>query len=99
MSEGYVYEKDQFPTIEKDPNAKLDYPFDWTEWLAGDTIASFVATVVGTVTIFSSANTALIVTVWLTGGTVGELATLACRITTAAGRIDERTIRVRIKEK
>lgn len=82
----------------KDPNGVLDYEFDWTQWLeTGDTIASHVATVVGAVK-NSSANSTTSVTVWVSGGTVGINATIACRITTTAGRVDERTVTLRIRE-
>lgn len=84
----------------QDLNAKLDYVFDWEPWLddQADTIASFVVTAASGLTVTASSNTTLTVTVWITiDSTVrkGQLLTLACKITTAAGRIDERTITIR----
>lgn len=40
-----------------------------------------------------------IVTVWLSGGDTGSTYDVACRITTDAGRTDERTIHIRIRER
>jgi hypothetical protein len=83
----------------KDPDAVLDYEFDWSRWLTGgETIASHVATVTNA-TRDSSAHSGTSVTVWVSGGTVGDTATVACRITTSAGRIDERTIRLRVRNR
>lgn len=83
-----------------DLNAKLDYTVDWTPWLEdqSDTISSFVTTLSTGLTLFSSSNTTLTVTVWLTidsSITKGRLLTCAIRITTAGGRIDERTLTIR----
>ena len=83
-----------------DLNAKLDYVFDWEPWLddQGDTISTYTITAQTGLTVTTSSNTSLTVTVWVTiDSTVrkGQLLTLACKITTAAGRIDERTITLR----
>lgn len=79
----------------KDPDAVLDYEFDWSQWLAdGETIASKTVTVTG-VTLDSSSSDATSVVAWVSGGS-DSYATVACRITTTAGRTDERTIRLTI---
>ena len=83
----------------KDPDAVLDFTFDWSEWLAdGETISSHTVTVSG-VTRDSSTNTTTTVTAWISGGTVSAPATVACRVTTSAGRTDERTISLRISQR
>lgn len=93
------------PEIPKDPNATLDYTEDWTEWLAAastpaDTIASAQVTTTSlSVTVDSIANDAQRVTAWCSGGIPGEKAPLTFRITTAGGRIDERTIYLKVKER
>jgi hypothetical protein len=84
------------PYLIKDPDANLDYSFNWLEWLAGDTISAAAVTVTGA-TKGATSNTASAVTVWVSGGTVGQVASVACKITTAGGRIDERTIRLKIQ--
>ncbi len=88
------------PSIKKDPEAVLDYTFDWTDWLAGisDTIASRTVTGTG-VTIDSSVLATPLVTAWVSGGTVGAIATVECKIVTAGGRTDERTIYLIIEER
>ena len=77
----------------KDPNADLDYQIDWSEWLTGtDTISASVWSVPAALTTsnvsFGTASTI----VWLSGGTAGEVYDVHNTITTAAGRIEERTI-------
>jgi hypothetical protein len=44
---------------------------------------------------FSSTDTV----VWVAGGTVGTVYTVANKITTSVGRVDERTIRIRVKNR
>lgn len=78
----------------KDPNATLDYRINWAEWLDTDTIATVAWTVPAGLTQTAATNTTTSATIWLSGGTVGTRYAVACRITTTAGRIDDRTIRI-----
>lgn len=100
------------PWIEKDPQAVLDYSVCWKDWLAGDSIASVVWTVAagltkaseavnsGAVTIDGVSHPAnTVATAWLSGGTAGALYDVACRVTTAGGRTDERTFRVKVVQR
>lgn len=88
------------PTWTKDPNAVLDYEFNWSKWLyTGDTIASRVVTVPTGITLDSSVPADDKVTVWLSGGTAGTKYNVSCRITTTGGRVDERTIRISVAER
>src|SRR4051812_35985536 len=91
------------PTIGKDPSAKLDYPFDWTRWLTplGDTIASVVWVAEAPLIVdgVKSGNDTTHATAWVSGGTVGKKHRLTCRITTAAGRIEDRSIFLEIVER
>ena len=81
----------------KDPSAVLDYVFDWTEWLAsGETIATHTITADTGITVDSSTEDDGKVTVWLSGGTAGINYKVACKITTSAGRTDERTIWIKV---
>lgn len=85
--------------IRKDPSAVLDYSFDWSEWLGEDTIQSAVCTVDDGVTKENEANSTTAVTVWVSGGTSGSDYAVRCTITTVAGRTDERTIYLRVRER
>lgn len=82
-----------------DPQAVLDYIFDWSTWLpSGDTIATH--TVVGSgVTIDSDALAGAIVTAWVSGGTLGAIATVTCHIVTTEGREDDRTFRLKVSDR
>jgi hypothetical protein len=94
-------------TIVKDPNAVLDYTFDWTAWidLVGDVIVADDPAVTSGVSpasniaVDSSSIVGKTVVVWVSGGAVGETATLRCRITTSGGRIDDRSVFLKIKER
>lgn len=95
----------------KDPDAVLDYKFDWanttnggaeSDWLAsGETIVTRTITASTGITVDSSSitdsNTS--VTVWLSGGTVGATYDIACLVVTSASRTDERTVSVRVLER
>ena len=84
----------------KDPSAVLDYVFDWTGWLATvETITDHTITADTGITVGSSTEDAGKVTVWLSGGTAGINYKVACKITTTAGRTDERTIWITVRER
>lgn len=83
----------------KDPQAVLDYAFDWTPWLAaGETIVTATATATGA-TVNSFTQAAGVVTVWISGGVVGASANVVCRVVTNSGRTDDRTLRLVIAER
>ncbi len=86
--------------LTKDPDAVLDYAFDWSAWLAdGETIATHDASIeAGDAVIDSTSQTTDTVVVWLSGGTLDTNVELRCRVTTSEGRIDDRTIVVLIRE-
>ena len=87
----------------KDPDAVLDYPIDFTDWLAdiSDTIDTFTVLVTGGLVwneLISSHSNGL-VTVWLSGGTAGSTATFTVRVSTAGGRTDDRTFFLKIVDR
>jgi ketosteroid isomerase-like protein len=93
-------------SILKDPDAVLDYTFDWTTWLASasdpaDEIDSVSAAVSASLTAQVDATFFDInkVTVWVSGGAVGEKIVLRCRINTTGGRTDDRTVYLTVKER
>lgn len=81
------------PSIRKDPDAVLDYTFDWSDWLEGvsDSISTASVTASGA-TVESSSHANGLVTAWVSGGTDGTTASVTCRIVTADGRTEDRTI-------
>lgn len=84
----------------KDPDAVLDWVWDWNEWLdEGETIttSSFIVSVGITVDIES--NTTKTATVWLSGGTSGQVYQVTNRIVTSSGRTDDRSITIRVTER
>lgn len=91
--------------IVKDPNAVLDYVFDWSDWLDAlpDAIASHsVAVEAGDCTVLNSVINGKTVVVWLSGGTAGTTAKVRCRITcnaTTPARVDDRTLYVKIRDR
>lgn len=88
------------PTIDKDPNAELDYNVRFTAWLDAvtDTIVSHTVNVIGVTLLSSTVVGNKVVVLWLSGGTVGQPASATVRITTAAGRKEDRTVYFKIKE-
>lgn len=82
-----------------DPSAILDYTVDWSDWLGVDTIASVTWTVPAGIVKASQAETTTKATAWISGGTAATEYAVACKITTAGGRTDERTIILRCQDR
>ncbi|MDP2323524.1 MAG: hypothetical protein Q8N51_05785 [Gammaproteobacteria bacterium] len=78
----------------KDPNATLDYTFDWSAWLTpiSDAISSVTWVLSTGITIVSTSFTAATATAFIAGGVLGGQEELTCRITTVGGRVDDRTV-------
>jgi hypothetical protein len=85
----------------KDPDAVLDYEVDWSNWLAtdSDTISGHTVIASAGITVDSSTRTSTAVTFWLSGGTVGQQYVVTVQITTAAGRIDERSLTFNVRDR
>ncbi len=87
-------------TFYKDPDEKIKYTIDWTDWLDGQTtIASSAWVVPGGITQEAVSNSTTQVSIWLSGGSAGTSYDIVNRITTAATttEIAERTIRVIVR--
>lgn len=82
----------------KDPSAVLDYYMDWTPWLAGDTLSTSAWVATGTVTIRDPGIVGSVTVIWVEGGTAGELIDLTNHVITTAGREDERTLRLIVRD-
>jgi hypothetical protein len=80
----------------KDPDAILDYRFDWSDWLGTDTISTSTFTVPSGLTKESESKTTTTTTIWLSGGTVGQHYGVANRIVTAGGRTEDRSIMIHV---
>lgn len=85
----------------KDPDATLDYPVDFSTWLAGisDTYASHSVIVSSGLTLESSSESGGIITPIISGGVVGAVESFTVRITTTGGRTDDRTFYLKIVER
>jgi len=86
----------------KDPDAVLDYKWDWSDWLAsGETISSHTIAPVTGITKDSSAetDTDTSVTAWYSGGTVLIDYEVTCQIVTSDSRTDDRTITLKVRER
>jgi len=101
MAETYDLSNPLGPTIVKDPDAKLDYSVDIADWLSavGDSIASFTATAAAPLVLTSPSHASGVMTVWVAGGLAGTTKQVTFRFTTAGGRIDERSIFLKIRQR
>lgn len=84
---------------DKDPDAVLDYELNWSAWLNGDSIATSTWDVPSGLTKVSDSFTSTATKIWLSGGSYGQTYAIRNRITTAAGRTDDRTVSLRIRQK
>ena len=83
----------------KDPNAVLDYSFNWATWLDDDTISASTWTADTGIIIDSSSTTTTVATVWLSGGTAGTTYTVTNRIVTAASRTEDRSLTINVAQR
>lgn len=92
-----------FVMVEKDPDAELDYTFNWKEWLNGGTLNT-----VNCAWVTSAANIAIInqshestgeSTVRVGGGVDGESYEIVNYIENERGEKDNRTLLVTVREK
>lgn len=89
--------------IKKDPDAIVDYTFDWSEWLTTDTIVSATITIADSVTMVKNSQAIVdsnqSVRIWLSGGAARDRAAVSCKIVTLEGRTDERTFYIRVRDR
>lgn len=87
-------------TFRKDPDAVLDYGFDWSDWLqTGEVISASTWTVDTGITEDSDEMSTSITKIWLSGGTVGETYTISNKIVTDQNRTDERSFEIFVEER
>jgi hypothetical protein len=88
-------------TCIKDPSARLDYTWDWSDWLAqvGDTISDATVSVPeGLVAVGSRVVDGAFVTQRIEGGAVDSVYRTVCQVTTVGGLIDQKSIYLSIQE-
>lgn len=83
----------------KDPEAVLDYGYDWATWLDGDTIVASSWTADTGIAVDAHSFDDTTTTVWLSGGSTPEVYKVVNHITTTDGRQDDRTIYVKMKHR
>lgn len=89
-------------TWAKDPGATLDYSIDWTDWLAdvpGDSLASLAVVSSANINVPAQGIVGAVTAIMARGGVAGAKETATLRVTTALGRIDERTITLMIQDR
>lgn len=83
-----------------DPDADLDYGWDWTPWLAaGETIDTATVTVTeGTATVHDQDDDGTAVTAWISDAASGRVV-VTCHIVTTADRKDDRSIILDVRQR
>lgn len=104
--ETYVVSSNGKATIGKDPAAVLDYTFVWDAYLApiADTIQSVQFLLDPPLVLERQAFDLTRATAWISGGAVPVSPApnsfrVTCRITTTGGRVDDRSIFLKIVER
>lgn len=89
-----------FKDHKKDPDATLDWIFDWTPWLGDfETIIDAQFIVDPGIVVESFSHTQRTATVWLSGGNESQVYRITNRITTSDGRIDDRSFTLRCTQR
>lgn len=85
----------------KDPQASLDYSFDWTDWLGGGEYITGTSWTVpaGVSKVGSETFSTTISTCRISGGTIGNTYTVTCQISTNTGEVDQRSLNLVIQER
>lgn len=88
----------------KDPDSRLPFSVDWTAWLSNEDDTGASATWIAPAGIVQEASpapslTAGVATAWFSGGTDGKDYRITCRLTTAGGRVDDRTVVIKVRQR
>lgn len=84
----------------KDPDSTIDYGIDWSSWLAsGETISTSAWPDLGDLVSESESNTTTATAIFISGGVLGATYTLTNRITTSAGRTEDRSMLITCQQK
>lgn len=85
-------------SFSKDPDEVKDYGFDWEPALGTDTITDSTWIPESGIVVDSDDNDNTTTTVWLSGGSAGEIYKVTNRVVTAAGRTLEQSLTIRCLE-
>jgi hypothetical protein len=85
----------------KDPDAVLDWSFDWTAWLntPAESISTSTFSATPGIVLGTTSNTPTGATVWLSGGSDGRPYTVTNQIVTSQGRTDNRSVTIRVQNR
>lgn len=84
----------------KDPDAVLDWRWDWSQWLSdGESITVSTMLVSAGIVLDSSGFSPTSTTAWLSGGTQGTTYSVTNQVETSAGRKDNWTITIRVQQR
>jgi len=88
------------PIYIKDPDAFLDYGFDWSEWLeSGEIIATSTWIAPDGITKGADTYSDDATSVWMSGGAVGCDYVVVNRVTTNQSRQDDRSITIKVRNR
>lgn len=81
-----------------DPADYLDYYVDWSNELDGDIIvnSNFALTTTGTLAISAQSFANTVSSIWIEGGTVGEVGKFVNEIETLGGRVENKTVLLKV---
>jgi len=89
-----------YESFPKDPDAILDYAFDWTDWLEdGETIVTYDVEVPTGLTKGIVSELSGKVVVWLEDGEPNETYYIICEVITSEGRKEHRTAEIHVKQR
>jgi len=90
-----------FPSFTQDPNARLDYEVDWSEWLPdGDTLLTSTWTPGDPAIVCDGGTTdatSARIFVSFNNPTIGQRYIATNHIETVQGRVNDQTIRIKVK--
>lgn len=91
---------DNLPSYTKDPDAVLDYHWNWKPYLSdGEIINTSTFFVSPGILVGVTASTTTDTTLWLSGGQIGKVYRCTNRIVTNQGRTEDRSINVRVRDR
>lgn len=89
-----------FTAPPKDPQATLRHGINWADWLQnGETITAQSITATVGITVDQVTQATGVVSYRISGGAAGADYVVTCQITTSQGRIDERSVLYRVRNR